>query len=338
MRQTILIGVLICLVAIPSHSQANPQSQQGDPDAAKAVDLAVQVAQLYQQGKYTDALPLAKRCLEIREKLFTPKDEQLRTALKNLAEVDMALNKYGEARTLFDRLIKSYEDFNPTDLRLAQVLQRLAFIYFKKGEGDKTEHLYQRAINITETASTPEDQQVATAATYLAEYYQAVGDYKKAEPVYQRILSIREKQSSSARTEALQETLDRYACLLRKTGRESEARELDWRNSGLPPGTGTPVAGAGMPFSGGVINGKALSLPKPSYPDEARAAHVAGAVVVRLVIDERGKVIRACAIAGPPLLMRASEAAAYKALFSPTKISGQPVKVSGVVTYNFIAQ
>lgn len=338
MRQIFLIGVLICLLAAPSHSQANPQSQQNNPEAAKAIELAVQAAQLYQQGKYAEALPLAKRCLEIREKLFTPKDEQLRTALKNLAEVDMALNKYGEARTLFDRLIKSYEDFNPTDLRLASALQRLAFIYFKKGEGDKTEQLYRRAINVTEKASTPDDQQVATATTYLAEYYQAVGDYKKAEPVYQRILSIREKEPSSVNSEGLQETLDRFACLLRKTDREGEASDLDRRAKRLLAITQASVADVGVPLSLQVINGRALSLPKPSYPEEARTARVAGPVLVRLVIDERGKVIRACAIAGPPLLMRASEAAAYKALFSPTKVSGQPVKVSGVVTYNFVAQ
>src|SRR5438876_10378828 len=115
MRQMLLAGILACLLAGTSHTQANPQSQQDNPDVAKAIELAVQVAQLYQQGKYTEALPLAKGCLEIREKLFTPKDEQLRTALKNLAEVDMALNRYGEARTLFDRLIKVYEVVNPTE-------------------------------------------------------------------------------------------------------------------------------------------------------------------------------------------------------------------------------
>src|ERR1051325_5080408 len=33
------------------------------------------------------------------------------------------------------------------------------------------------------------------------------------------------------------------------------------------------------PISGGVLNGKAISLPKPAYPPIARAAHAAGTVV-----------------------------------------------------------
>jgi protein TonB len=92
------------------------------------------------------------------------------------------------------------------------------------------------------------------------------------------------------------------------------------------------------PVTGLVINGKAISIPKPPYPDEARASRVSGTVTVRVVIDETGKVIRACAVQGPSLLMRNSEAAAYNARFTPTKLSGQPVKVTGLITYNFVAR
>jgi len=128
--------------------------------------------------------------------------------------------------------------------------------------------------------------------------------------------------------------MERYGCLLRKMGREDEASELDRRAYGIVGATNAPALG--IPTEGAVINGKALSLPKPRYPDEARTARVAGRVTVRLIIDERGKVIHACAVEGPALLMRASEVAAYKAVFTPTKLSGQPVKVSGIVTYSFV--
>src|SRR6476620_8789910 len=107
MRHVILFIVLVCLIAPASKSQANTLSQQNTSDAAKAAELAVQVAALDKQGKYAEALPLAKTCLEIREQLFTAKDEQFRTALKNLAEVYMGLSQYVKARPLFERLIKS---------------------------------------------------------------------------------------------------------------------------------------------------------------------------------------------------------------------------------------
>jgi TonB family protein len=93
------------------------------------------------------------------------------------------------------------------------------------------------------------------------------------------------------------------------------------------------------PVSGGVLNGKALSLPKPAYPTAARSARLTGVVVVEVVIDVSGKVISAKAVSGPVLLQQAAVAAAYQAKFSPTILSDQPVKVVGTINYNFaIAQ
>ncbi|HKY27979.1 MAG TPA: TonB family protein [Pyrinomonadaceae bacterium] len=102
-----------------------------------------------------------------------------------------------------------------------------------------------------------------------------------------------------------------------------------------PPPAPTPPR---APISGGVLNGKAISLPKPAYPAIARQAHASGTVVVQVTIDENGNVISARAVSGHPLLQAVSVGAARQARFSPTKLSGQPVKVTGVITYNFVAQ
>jgi len=85
-----------------------------------------------------------------------------------------------------------------------------------------------------------------------------------------------------------------------------------------------------------ILNSKALDLPKPGYPQMAKIARVQGKVLVQVLIDESGKVISAKAVSGPPLLVVDSQRAALQAKFSPTKINGQPVKVSGVITYNFV--
>jgi protein TonB len=102
-----------------------------------------------------------------------------------------------------------------------------------------------------------------------------------------------------------------------------------------PPPAPTPPK---APISGGVLNGKAISLPKPAYPAIAKQAHASGTVVVQVTIDENGGVISAHAVSGHPLLQAVCVAAARQARFSPTKLSGQPVKVTGVITYNFVAQ
>lgn len=120
-------------------------------------------------------------------------------------------------------------------------------------------------------------------------------------------------------------------------------------NAGLPGAGGTEETGGGAPppppppkkvvpkqISGGVLNGKATSLPKPPYPAAARAVRAAGAVSVQVLINEAGSVVSASAVSGHPLLRAAAVQAARSARFSPTQLSGQPVKVSGVITYNFV--
>lgn len=89
------------------------------------------------------------------------------------------------------------------------------------------------------------------------------------------------------------------------------------------------------PVSGGVLNGKAMNLPSPLYPDIARRMHTEGVVQVEVIVDENGKVVSARALSGPGMLRDAAVKAAYLARFSPTKLSGSPVKVNGLINYNF---
>lgn len=88
----------------------------------------------------------------------------------------------------------------------------------------------------------------------------------------------------------------------------------------------------------GVVNGMATYLPKPVYSALAKAARASGVVTVQVLIDEHGKVVSARALSGNALLLRESVQAAYQARFTPTLLSQQPVKVSGVITYNFVLQ
>jgi protein TonB len=105
-----------------------------------------------------------------------------------------------------------------------------------------------------------------------------------------------------------------------------------------PPPKPTPPPKPKAPISQGVLNGKAISKPQPPYPPIAKAARASGTVVVQIVVDEGGKVISAKATSGHPLLQQAAVSAAYQARFTPTLLSGQPVKVSGFITYNFVLQ
>jgi protein TonB len=107
-----------------------------------------------------------------------------------------------------------------------------------------------------------------------------------------------------------------------------------------PKPTPTPTPKATPPpvpktISGGVVNGKAVSQVKPAYPPAAKAVRASGAVNVQVTIDENGNVISASAVSGHPLLKSAAESAARGWKFSPTLLSGQKVKVTGVIVFNF---
>jgi TonB family protein len=88
-------------------------------------------------------------------------------------------------------------------------------------------------------------------------------------------------------------------------------------------------------INGGVLNGKALELPDPTFPAAAKAVNASGMVSIKVTVDENGNVIAAAAVSGHPLLRAAAVDAARRARFAPTFLSGAPVKISGILTYNF---
>jgi TonB family protein len=92
------------------------------------------------------------------------------------------------------------------------------------------------------------------------------------------------------------------------------------------------------PIKAGILNSRAISLPPPEYPAIARAAGAEGTVVVDVVIDETGNVVEAAAVSGHPLLQSAAVGASRQARFAPTRLEGQPVRVRGTITYNFVRQ
>jgi hypothetical protein len=85
------------------------------------------------------------------------------------------------------------------------------------------------------------------------------------------------------------------------------------------------------PISGGMLNGKAIYLPRPEVPGEAN-----GVVLVQVLIDEQGSVIDAKAVSGPQNLHSVCVSAARLARFLPTLLAGVPVQVSGTLSYNFV--
>lgn len=85
------------------------------------------------------------------------------------------------------------------------------------------------------------------------------------------------------------------------------------------------------PIAGGMLNQKAIYLPQPEVP----SGEANGVVLVQVLIDEQGSVIDARPVSGPQHLQAAAVNAARLARFTPTLLMGEPVKVSGTLSYNF---
>jgi TonB family protein len=119
-------------------------------------------------------------------------------------------------------------------------------------------------------------------------------------------------------------------------GRENSANPNPAKPAENKPGEPEGAdARKGRSVAGGVLNGKAISLPKPDYPAEAKTVGASGAVAVQVTVDETGNVSEAKAVSGPPTLQQVSVNAALQAKFAPTSLMGEPVKVTGVLIFNF---
>jgi TonB family protein len=106
-----------------------------------------------------------------------------------------------------------------------------------------------------------------------------------------------------------------------------------------PPPAPVPVKPPStLKVSQGVLTAKAISLPQPPYPSLAKQIRIQGPVTVQILVDEEGRVISAQTMSGHPMLLAAAKEAALRARFTATKLSGQPVKVQGLITYNFVLQ
>ena len=105
-------------------------------------------------------------------------------------------------------------------------------------------------------------------------------------------------------------------------------------SSGNPP-RGKAGATGMPPVAIGSLHNMATQKITPTYPPPAKLARVSGTVTVFLVVNEKGAVETVERTNGPNMLQGAAVDAARRWKFRPTVVSGQPVRVSGFLNFNF---
>ena len=223
-----LIATLGIVMGVPGGILAQkptPSTEQLD-ELEEAKRLFQQVGQLYQQGKYAEAIPLAERIIAIFEKALGTEHPEITTFLNLLAILHQQQSNYAQAEPLYQRsLAISEKALGSQHPDVATILNNLAEMYRQMGNYTKAEPLYQRSLSIWEKALSPEHPTVATSLNNLAELYRQMGDYTKAEPLYQRSLAIREKVLGSEHSDVAS-SLNNLAELYRQMGKYAQAEPL----------------------------------------------------------------------------------------------------------------
>lgn len=175
-------------------TEQNKTNAAQEAVSAEAEELNKKVIELYAQGRFDEALPMAKRLLLMLEQSVGPEHPEVASALNILGLLYREKQDFAHAEPLFIRALAINEKAHgPEHSGLATTLSNLAGLYQERGDYDQAEPLLQRAMAIDEKVLDSNDPGLATDLNNLAELYRAKGDYARAEPMYQRALAIYEK-------------------------------------------------------------------------------------------------------------------------------------------------
>jgi tetratricopeptide (TPR) repeat protein len=224
----------LCERLIP-HAQAGDELiKKYDFEFMEAAFLLNQAGgYLDERALYSEAEPMYRRALEIREKSLGKDHPSVANSLNNLAGLYREQGKYDEAEPMYRRALEIREKSLGKDHpSVANSLNNLAGLYDSQGKYDEAEPMYRRALEISEKSLGKDHPSVATSLNNLAELYDSQGKYDEAEPMYRRALEILER-SLGKNHPNIATVLENLTALLRKTNREAEAREMEERARGI---------------------------------------------------------------------------------------------------------
>jgi CHAT domain-containing protein/tetratricopeptide (TPR) repeat protein len=213
----IYLLILAVSVGLGTHRAG---AQEGEIDA-----LNLQAAQLYEAGKYGEAMVPAREALALAEQRFGPEDARLARLLNNVALLHERLKQYAEAEPFYQRALSIEEKaLGPGDAAVGKTLRNLAGLYARQRRFAEAEPLYQRAVSVLEQATSSEPGSLLAALNGYASLYRQQGRFKEALPLSQRALAIAE--TVAADQPELATALERLAGLYEALGREVEAEPL----------------------------------------------------------------------------------------------------------------
>jgi CHAT domain-containing protein/Tfp pilus assembly protein PilF len=232
------------LIVSPKHNGATAGSYEfriEELRAATDTDRALHQARkeieealkLQRAGKYDEALQLAERALEIRERLLKTEHQDVTAAINGLGDIYTDKGEYVKAEPLYRRALAIREKALGKDHPdTGASINNLATLYREQGKYPEAEPLFKRALDIREKMLGNDHPDTAESFNNLALFYTLQGEYKEAEPLYKRALDIREKALGNDHP-ATANSLNNLALLYYNQGKYREAEPLYKRAIGI---------------------------------------------------------------------------------------------------------
>ncbi len=159
------------------------------------IRLNEQQTQLYQKGKYEQALDVAFQVYALAQQYPGQDHRYLAGSLNNLAVLSMEMGKYTQAEPFYLKALEIYRQIlKKDDPDIITMLSNLASFYELTGNYSKAESHLREALRITQTALGEYNSDYAFSLNNLALfYYKRLGRYEAAEPLFRQAVKIYRK-------------------------------------------------------------------------------------------------------------------------------------------------
>ena len=331
-----LIG-LIALVLIVGLFAFGTNAQQS-PELTEADRLHERVIEFFYEKKFTEALPLAKRAAELREKTLGLANEKTLASLKNLASVYSEMRKTGDAVAVREKVLNAEESlFGASSTKLCDNLSKLGWAYVHNRDFNDAEKAFKRNLQIKEMIFGTESKELLPELNDLSIFSKQKRELENSIGYLKRMVAIKEKENSNSIY--LAELLADCAAILRQLKNSAEADECVNRAKAIyisPANLTDSLQIAMLPSQ--VLQSYATAKAAPPYPLEAKQVRAQGAVEVLVETNEDGIVTSAKAMSGRNELRKGAEEAASKWRFANPVINGKTIKLRGILIFNFTIQ
>lgn len=330
MKKVITIGIFIQIMLISVLAQ----------NSTEKVDKLKQTNQLavekYRAGDFKEATEVAQTALELTIEMFGAEHKETAISYNNLGEIYKLRKKYSLSFENFEKALEIYQ-LNPKEnaQNIVRIMENIGVVLTLDGKFDEAEKVIETSVKRAEKLFGNENENLLPYIKTATDFHIITKNYGKAEKLFARRHNITQKVYGKD-SEEVDKIEDEFFCYTTRFSLKEQEKKrqqfFDLTNGKIMSKTQQEAKF----LREGIVNGKAIALPKPAYPYRARQKGARGTISIRVNIDENGGVISAKSICGGDEdLQRSSEEAAMRAKFKPTLLENEPVRVTGVIIYIF---